>query len=189
MRQHRIVAVATPVGAGHLGQLEGGADILGRAHVRATAEVEPLALLVDLDRLIGGNGVDQLDLELLALRREDALGFVARPHFLGEGGAAVDDLLHLPFDDREVVLAERRVAFEVVVEAVLDHRADGHLRTGPQLLHRLGEDVRGVVADEPEAIGAVAHHELDLAVGLQRVREVGEHAVPLHRHRLLGEAG
>ena len=31
------------------------------------------------------------------------------------------------------------VAIEVVIEAVLDHRADGDLRAGKKLLHRLGQ--------------------------------------------------
>jgi hypothetical protein len=35
--------------------------------VRAAAEVEPVALLVDLEILVGGNGLDQLDLVGLAL--------------------------------------------------------------------------------------------------------------------------
>ena len=49
-RQHRVVAVAAPIGAGHLHQLEGVADLAGRGHVRAAAEVEPVALVVDLHR-------------------------------------------------------------------------------------------------------------------------------------------
>ena len=52
-RQHRVVAVAAPIGARHLHQLEGVADLAGRGHVRAAAEIEPVALLVDLDGLVG----------------------------------------------------------------------------------------------------------------------------------------
>ena len=58
--------------------------------MRAAAEVEPLALLVDLDRLVGRDGIDQLDLEVLALAGKDALGLVAAPNLLGEGGATID---------------------------------------------------------------------------------------------------
>ena len=188
-RQHRVVAVAAPVGAGHLGQLEGRADILGRAHVRAAAEVEPLALLVDLDHLVGRDGVDQFDLEVLALGRKDALGLVARPHFLGERSAAGDDLGHLLFDRREIVLGEGRVALEVVIKAVLDHRADGDLRRRPKFLHGFGEDVRSVVPDQSEAVGAVAGDEFDAAVLVQRITEIGERAVPLHGDGALGKAG
>ena len=76
-RQHRVVAVAAPIGAGHRHQLEGVADLAGRGHVRAAAEVEPVALRIDLQVLVFGNGVDQLDLVALALVAE-ALSWRAR---------------------------------------------------------------------------------------------------------------
>ena len=108
--EHRVVGIAAPIGAGHLHQLEGVADLAGRGHVRAAAEIEPVALLVDLDLLVCRNGVDQLDLEILALVAEHFLGLLARPDFLGEGFVARDDLLHLLFDDRQVFQRERLVA-------------------------------------------------------------------------------
>ena len=103
--EHRVVAVAAPIGARDLHQLEGVADLAGRGHVRAAAEVEPVALVVDLDRLVAGNGVDQLDLEALALVAEHLLGLLAVPHLLGEGFVARDDLAHLLLDRREVLRA------------------------------------------------------------------------------------
>ena len=93
-----VVEVAAPIGARDLHQLEGVADLAGRGHVRAAAEIEPVALLVDLQLLVCRDGVDQLDLEVLALVAEHLLGLVARPHFLGEGFVARDDLAHLLFD-------------------------------------------------------------------------------------------
>ena len=71
-REHLAVGIAAPIGARDLHQLEGVADLAGRGHVRAAAEVEPVALLVDLDLLVLRDGVDQLDLEQLALVAEDA---------------------------------------------------------------------------------------------------------------------
>src|SRR6516225_10414133 len=65
--QHRIVGIAAPIGASDLHQPEGVADLARRGHVRAAAKVEPVALEVDLDRLVTRNGVDELDLEILAL--------------------------------------------------------------------------------------------------------------------------
>ena len=84
---------------------------------------------------------------------------------------------------------ERLVAEEVVIEAVLDHRPDGHLRAGPQRLHRFGQHMRGVVADQFERARVLAGDELDLRVLLDRVGEVGELAVERHRDRALGERG
>ena len=157
--------------------------------MRAAAEIEPVALEIDLDRLVAGNGVDQLDLEGLALVAKHLLGLLAVPDVPGERLVARDDLAHLLFDRGEIFRRERLVAEEVVVEAVLDHRTDGHLRAGPQRLHGFGEHVRAVVADQFQRARILAVDELDLGVVLDRVGEVGELAVQRHRHRALGERG
>src|SRR2546427_9099493 len=61
--EHLAVAVAAPIGARDLHQLERIADLGGRGHVRAAAEVEPVALAVDPDRLAFRDRIHQLDLE------------------------------------------------------------------------------------------------------------------------------
>ncbi len=187
--EHRVLAVAAPIGAGHLHQPEGVADFARRRHVRAAAEVEPVTLLVNLERLVGRNGVDQLDLEILALVAEDFLGLLARPDFLGEGFVARNDLLHLFFDDGQVFQRERLVAEEVVIEPVLDHRADGDLRARPQRLHRFGEHMRGVVPDQFQGARVLARDEFDLGVALDRVAQIGEPAVERHGDGALGQRG
>jgi hypothetical protein len=186
-RQHRVPRVAPPVGAGDLHQLEGVADLARRSHVRPAAKVEPVALPVNLDLLIRRNGVDQLDLEHLALVGEDVFGVLARPDFLRERSVPLHDLAHLRFDPRQVVRRERLVPEEVVVEAVLDHRPDGHLRARIEFLHRLGHHMRRVVADEFECARIVAGDDLDAGVLVDLVGNVGELAIERHRHRLLGE--
>ena len=181
--------IAAPVGAGHLHQLECVADLADRRHMRAAAEIEPVALLVDLDLLVGRDGVDQLDLERLAHVAEGFLRLFARPDFLREGFVARDDLAHLFFDDRQVFQRERLVAGEVVVEAVFDHRADGDLRAGPQILHGFGEHVRGVMPDQFERARVVAWDEFDPGVAVDRVGEIGERAVERHGDRAFGQRG
>ncbi len=79
-----LLLVTAPIGAGHLHQLEGVADLAGGRHMRAAAEIEPVALVVDLQILALGNGIDQLDLVRLALVGKDLARLVARPDFLGE---------------------------------------------------------------------------------------------------------
>src|SRR5690348_17964915 len=116
--------------------------------MRSAAEVEPVALLVDLDLLIGRNGVYQFDLESLTHVAERFLCLIARPHFLGKRSVARDDLAHLVFDDRQVFQSKRLIACKVVIEAVLDHRSDGDLRARPKTLYGLGKDVRGVMPDQ-----------------------------------------
>ena len=58
---------------------------------------------------------------------------------------------------------------------------------GQSDLHRFGEHVRGVVADELQRARIVAGEELDLGVVLDRIGEVGELAVERHGDRALGE--
>src|SRR5690606_18270056 len=90
----RLAGVTTPITAGDPLQLERLPDLPRRGHVRAAAEVEPVALLVDLHILVFGDGVDQLDFELLALFAKEHLGLVAAPDFLLERLVALDDLVH-----------------------------------------------------------------------------------------------
>ena len=72
---------------------------------------------------------------------------------------------------------EGLVAEEVVVEAVLDHRADGHLRAGEQLLHRLGQHMGAVVADEFERLRIVARDDAQRRIGDDRIGEIDKRAV------------
>jgi hypothetical protein len=58
-------------------------------------------------------------------------------------------------DGSQVLGRERALVGEVVVEAVLDDRADGDLGLGKQLLHRIGQQVRRAVADDLQAVGVL----------------------------------
>ena len=155
--------------------------------MRAAAQIEPVALLVDFELLVFRNGVDQLDLETFAAVAEHVLGVLARPHFLGERFVARDDLAHLLLDRGEILRRERLVAEEIVIKTVLDHRPDGDLGAGPQRLHRFGEHMRGVVADQLERPRIVAGEELDLGVVLDRIGQIGKLAVERHGDRALGK--
>ena len=52
--QHLVARIAAPVGAGDLHQLE-GRELAGGRHVRPAAQVHPVALAVEADRLAGRN--------------------------------------------------------------------------------------------------------------------------------------
>ena len=153
----------------------------------AAAQVDPVALAVHLQGLVSRDGVDQLDLEPFTALGEEAFGVVAAPLLLGEGAVACHDLAHALLDRREVVGREGRVAEEVVIEPVLDHRADGHLRAGKKVLHGFGQHVGGVVADQRQGARVVAGKELDPRVGVDRVGEVDHDPVARDRHGALGE--
>src|SRR5262249_29602028 len=146
-------------------------------------------LLVDLDLLVGGDGIDQLDFESLTHVAEGLLRLLARPDLLGEGFVARDDLAHFLFNDREVFWREWLVTEEIVIEAVLDYRADGDLRSGPERLHGLREHVRGVVPDEFECARVFARDELYLGIAFDRICKVGESAIERHGDRTLDQRG
>ena len=129
--------------------------------MRAAAQIEPFALAIDGDGLVGRQVADQLGLETLATCLEKRDGLVAVPFLAGEGRVGGDDLLHLRFDGRQVIGRERLVAGEIVIEAVFDGGADGHLRAGIERLHRLGEHMRRVVADEGQRRVILAGDEFD----------------------------
>ncbi len=157
--------------------------------MRTTAEIEPIALLIDLQILVRRNRIDELDLEGFAMRLEPGLGLIARPDLLGERPVAGDDLAHLLFDGREILRRERLVAEEVVIEAVLDHRPDRHLRAGKQRLHRFGEHMRGIMPDQLQRARILAVDEFDLRILRHRIGEIDQFAVERHGDGLLGERG
>ena len=145
--EHGVAAVAPPVGPGHLEQLE-GADPPGGRAVRPAAQIEPAVLVVERDRLPLGDVVEQLDLVVLALRLEPAPGVLAAHDLAAKRLVRRDDLGHAGLDPLQILGMERLVTREVVVEPVLDRRADGHLGARVQILDRLGHDVGAVVAQD-----------------------------------------
>ena len=114
-----------------------------------------VALGVERDVALGG--VDELDLVRLALRLEArAAPRRARSPRALHSRPSVDLALHLVLDPLEVGLGDRLRELEVVVEAVLDRRADRDLDARVEPPHRLGEQVRRRVAQHVERVGVVA---------------------------------
>ena len=157
--------------------------------MRAAAEIEPVALLIDLQIFAFGDSLDEFDLEQLALVAKHLLGLIARPELLREGSVLRDDLVHLLFNLREVFRQEGFRLREVVEEAVVDHWANRHLCAGPQSLDGLGHDVGRVVANQFDRSRIGARHEIDCGVLGDRIVEVGQHAIELHGNGALGERG
>ncbi len=186
-----VVRIAAPVGPGHLGQLECGAELAGRRQMRPQAHVEPvLALPVDRQLLIRRQAVaDPLRLEHLAGLLEMPDRDFMRPHLAGDRQVALDDLAHLLLDLFEVGFGERQFARKVVVEAHLGRRAEGDLRPGKQLLHRLRQHVRRVVADDLQRLRLVAGDDADRRVAVDRTRQIPQLAVDFDDRGLLGQAG
>ena len=182
--QLRVLLGAAPVGGGRPHELE-RADQPGAGQVRAAAQVGPAGLAgLGVDVVVDGQlaaGADLHDLgrvqavaldvdqfELVRLVGQLGLGLVeVREAAPAEPLARLDDLLHALLDLGEVVGLERLGDVEVVVEAVLDRRADAELGLREDVLHRLGEHVRGRVAQHVEPVRLVDRDRLDRGVRLR----------------------
>ncbi len=178
--EHRVLRVAAPVRAGDVEELH-HADAAGRGAVRAEAEVHPVAVPVEREglRAAGGDVLHDLDLVLLAELLEERERVRHRDLVADERQVPRDLLVGRLLDLLEVLRGERRLAREVVVEAVLDRGADGDLRAGVELLDHAREDVGGVVAGDLQRLRALRRDDLELRVLVERAREVHRDAVEL----------
>ena len=145
--EHLALAVAAPVGARHLHQLEGLGIYHARARdVRPGAQVHKVAVAIDGD---GGVVVEVVDvLELEALVAEHLLGLRARDDLAHKRLVFGDDLAHLDLDGLEVVLVHGTRQLEIVEETVVGLRAEGNLRARKEALHGLGHDMRAAMAHD-----------------------------------------
>ncbi len=146
-----VVLVAAPVRTGQAGELH-RLDRLRVLEMRPPAEVGEVALGVEADLPLGG--VHELELVGLVaepLPRLVGAALLARP---------LPALLQLPvdlvLDPLEIVLVDRLGELEVVVEAVLDRRADRDLHSRIEVSRGLGEQVRGRVPQDRERVGILA---------------------------------
>ena len=140
--QHLALGVAAPVCAAALRELNGVAlDAACRIEVRAGTEVCKLALRVERDVRVFGQVVDQLDLIRLVLFLHILDGFLTRQLKALELQLFLADLAHLGLDGVEIFLREVERSVEVIVEAVVDRRANGQLDLRPQAFDGLRHDV------------------------------------------------
>ena len=144
--QHFIAVVAAPIGSGHFHQLE-MLKLAGGRHMRAATQVFEGSLSVQRDVFVGGNAGDDFSLVMLAQPLEIIDGFVARQHPTHHWLVFDSQFGHLFFNGYQVLGGERPLVTEIIIKAVLDHRTDGDLGVGKQLLDRVGQQVRCGVAD------------------------------------------
>ena len=118
--QHLTALVAAPVRTGGVQQLE-MLELPRIRHVRATAEVHERAIAIHTDDLVVAKLGESLELERIV--GENALRFGACHLLALEGKLLGDDLAHLLLEGLEVVGSERLLDLEIVIEAVVDRRA------------------------------------------------------------------
>jgi len=109
--------------------------------VGACAEVGKLALLIEADGRVLGQVVDELDLERLVLFLHELDGLGARQLKALELELFLADLAHLRLDLAEVLRREGERGEQVIIETVVDARADGELYLGPKALDGLRQHV------------------------------------------------
>ena len=185
--QHLVAVVAAPVGAGHLHQLE-VLELAGAGHVRAAAQVLEGALAVQRHIFVGRDAGDQLGLVGLAHALEVFDGGIAWQHAAHHRLVLGGQFAHLLLDGGQVVGREGALVAEVVIKAVLDHRADGDLRVREQLLHRIGQQVGGGVADHLQPLRVLGGDDRQPGILRDRVAGVDQPVVHLAAQGGLGQA-
>ena len=141
--EHLALAVAAPIRAAALRQLDGVAlDAAGRVEVRAGAEIGKLALRVERDVRVKRKIVDELDLVGLVLLFHILDGFLARQLKALELQLFLADLAHLRLELFHDLRRKGKRRVEVIIEAVVDRRADGQLDLRMQPLDGLRQNVR-----------------------------------------------
>ena len=184
-RQHLVLLVAAPVGSGYGSQL----DRLDVSHVRQMgppAQVGELSVGIETDRAVL-EPLDQFYLILVAflgvgLHRVGLAYFASRDGLLGPG-----QLLHFLFDFRQVALGDRGRGVHVVVESVLDARADAELDARVERFERFGHQVGRRVPECLLAFGVFPFVQLDLRVGDDGTVQVHDFAVDRGRQHFLSQ--
>ncbi len=157
--------------------------------MRSAAQVLPIALPVQADRLARRDGADDLGLVVLADFLEVRHRFIARQHAPVHRQILGGNLGHALFDRREILGRERPFVRKIVVEAVLDDRADGDLGVGKQLLYGIRQEVRGGMPDDLEAVGVLIGHYLQGGVMIDERGSVDQLPINLAGKRRLGKPG
>ena len=134
--------------------------------MRAAAEVNEIALAIQRHFLIGRNRGNDFCLVVLANRFEKFHRLVARPRFARNRNVALGQLRHALFNRGKIFRRERALIRKVVVEAIFDHGSDRHLRVGKQFLHCIGQQMRGGMPDQIDALGVLVRDDREIAVGL-----------------------
>ena len=156
-------------------------DAAGVGHVRAAAQVDERTIGVDGDDFVLAQLGEALELERII--GEDFLRFGARDLLPLEGKLLGGDALHLLLEVGEVVGRERLRDLEVVVEAVVDRRAEADLGVGAKAPDRGREHMRRRVAQHRQRGGVFFREHAKAAALAQRSVQVLDFPIQLDGHR------
>ena len=154
--------------------------------MRTAAEILEGAVGVDRDHLVRPQLADPLELERIVGKA--TVGLRAVHDLADERIVPLRDLDHLLLDRLEVLGREGARHLEVVVEAVLDRRAEPDPRAREELAHRRRQDVRRAVPEHLEGGRVAVGEHRERGVLLDGPVEVPHRAVDARGQRRLGEA-
>ena len=153
-REHRVALIAAPIRPGGAHHLHGvGLDLAPVGHVRAAAKIDERVVLINGDPIARFRGqfiavivvlpfrhaVDQFQLVGLILKEVARL---CQGHFAHVKGMPLPNKrLHAVLDGRKILFARHTGQIEIVIEAVFNGRADGHLGLRKAFEHRLRHNV------------------------------------------------
>ena len=107
----------------------------------AGAQVHELTLLIEANGRVLGQVVNQLHLVGLALLLHILHSLCPGQLEAFQLQFLLADLAHLRFQLLQLVLGKGLGGVKIVIEAIVNRRADGQLYLGMQTLHGLGQDV------------------------------------------------
>ncbi|OPY06745.1 MAG: hypothetical protein A4E68_02257 [Syntrophaceae bacterium PtaB.Bin095] len=170
--EHLVLFIASPVGAGHVQELEGPNDPRCR-DVRSPAQIQVIALGVKAHRPdVAGKVIQELDLVgfPLAFEQGDRIlpaDFPPLKGVVGRGNRA-----HPLFDLLEVLRREGFGIFEIVIETVLDGGPDADLDIRKEILNRLGHHMGDAVAEDCQPLPGLNIDRRDGAVAPQHIAQI-----------------
>ncbi|MNL98296.1 hypothetical protein D3C81_81490 [compost metagenome] len=85
--------------------------------------------------------------------------------------------MHPLFQQIQVFLRQGAVNINVIVETVVDHRADGHFGVRPQLLDSMAQQVRAGVAHDFQAFGVLDGDNRQLRIGFDQIAGIHQFTV------------
>src|SRR5690606_1924875 len=186
--QHFVFGVTTPVGTGNGSQFE-CLELAGIRNVRTAAEVDKFALAVKRQLFVARNGLDDLNLVLLAHLFKHGDSIFTAHQLTGNSKVVFDDVLHATFNFFQILIRKRSFVGEIVIEAVLDHRTDGYLGFREQTLYSLRHQVGTGVANDVNAVIVTISHDRKINVLCDQIGRIYQLAIYTTSQRSLGQAG
>ena len=182
-----VLRIAAPVGAGQLGQLERLEETRVR-HVRATAHVDVFFVVVQAHGLLVRHVFHQAQLVVFATSGEHVDHFGARCDLLDHVIIFFDQRVHALLDRGQVIRSKRTLVSDVVIEALVNDRADHHLSCRIQLLDRMANQMCARVANDLQPLLILGRDDLQAGIGGDQIAGINQLAVDLAGHSGLGQA-